>query len=156
MVTFEVVPENRYTHNLNWQTWLKNGDQYLNAASSRKAKCRFGPDIRYNVLSMSFESYAMAILDYHSRLPDNHTYSDLMTALESVIHIEDTLKGRILQYENIQSICSLEKYHRHNPTEKELADLCDAVGEIGIMARQTCSELPKNDATQSIKASKHS
>ena len=33
------------------------------------------------------------------------------------------LKARLLKYENIQSICSLEKYHRVHPTEDELAGL---------------------------------
>ena len=44
-----------YKNNLNWQTWLKNGDQYLNAATPKSKKSRFGTDIRYNLLAMSLE-----------------------------------------------------------------------------------------------------
>lgn len=128
-------------HNLNWQTWLKNGDQYLKAAMPSGSKSRFGTDIRYNLLSMSLEGYIMAILDYHHNLPENHTYFDLMTALETVIPIEETLKKRILQYENIQSICSIEKYYRCDPTEEELDDLKGAIGEISTMAHRTCTPI---------------
>ena len=88
-------------HNLNWQTWLKNGDQYLKAATPKGTKSRFGADIRYNLLSMSLEGYIMAILDFHHNLPDNHTYFDLIYGLERVMPIDETLKKRILQYENI-------------------------------------------------------
>ncbi len=125
-------------HNLNWQTWLKNGDQYLKAATPKGTKSRFGTDIRYNLLSMSLEGYIMAILDFHHNLPDNHTYFDLIYGLERVMPIDDTLKKRILQYENIQSICSIEKYYRSDPTEEALSDLKGAITEISMMAHKTC------------------
>ncbi len=119
---------------LNWQKWLKNGDQYLMAATPKGEKSRFGADIRYNLLSLSLEGYIMAILDYHNDLPLNHTYTDLINSLETVIPIDKKLKVRILKYENIQSICSIEKYHRTNPTEEELDDLKGAVTEISKIA----------------------
>lgn len=129
------------TNNLNWGKWLKEGDQYLKAATPKGKKSRFGTDIRYNLLSMSFEGYVMAILDYHQDLPDNHTFIDLMNALEKVIPVNKTLKQRILKYENIQSICSIEKYSRRNPTEKELDDLRGAITEISRMAHEICPPL---------------
>ncbi|RXP44967.1 hypothetical protein EC396_16405 [Lutibacter sp. HS1-25] len=120
---------------LNWKTWLQEGDQYLRAYGT---KSRFGTEIRYNLISMSFEAYTMAILDFHNSLPENHTYSDLMYALETVVPIDKTLRERILKYENIQSICSIEKYHTVKPTEEELADLKGAILEISALAHKTC------------------
>ena len=127
-----------YKSNLNWQTWLKNGDQYLRAATPKSTKSRFGADIRYNLLSMSVEGYVMAILDYHHSLPANHTFTDLIEALELVMPMDEALKKRILRYENIQSICSLETYHRSQPTEEELTDLRDAILEISALAHKIC------------------
>lgn len=129
--------------NLNWNTWLKNGDQYLKAATPKGEKSIFRPEIRYNILSMAFESYVMAILDFHHSLPDNHTYTDLMNALETVMPVEESLKDRILKYENIQSICSIEKYHTESPSEPELMDLKDAITEIYSMAHDTCDRAEK-------------
>ncbi len=125
--------------NLNWEKWLKEGDQYLNAATPKAEKSVFNPDIRYNLLSMSLEGYIMAILDYNNNLPFNHTYTDLMFSLETVLPVEASLRARILKYENIQSICSIEKYHRQAPTSEELDDLKDAVGTVGKIAHQACS-----------------
>ncbi len=124
---------------LNWQTWLKNGDQYLKAATPKGEKSRFGTDIQYNLLSMSFEGYAMAILDYHGTLPDNHTFIDLVTALELVSPLEQSLKGRILKHESLQSICSIDKYSRTDPTEEEIADLREAIQEVSRIAHDKCS-----------------
>ena len=129
------------TRKINWQTWLEYGDQYLKASASKRKISRFGATIRYNLISMSLESYVMAILDYHHTLPDNHTFSDLITALDVVIPLENTLKKRILHYENIQTICSVEKYHRSSPTEEELQDLTGAINELSSIAHRACTEL---------------
>ena len=120
---------------IRWPMWLKQGDQYLVAGTPKGAKPKFNGQIRYNMLSMSFESYAMAILDYHKNLPDNHTYTDLVNGLERVITLDEGLKARILKYENIQEICSIEQFHIKSPEEDQLSDLCGAVAEIGEMAK---------------------
>jgi hypothetical protein len=122
---------------LNWHTWLKQGDDYRKAVSPKSTK-RFGTDVRYNLISMALESYIMAILDFHKSLPENHTFLDLISGLESVMPVDETLKKRILQYESIQSICSIDKYSRTNPTEEEITDLTGAIDEISILAHKTC------------------
>jgi hypothetical protein len=126
------------TSKLNWQTWLAHGDQYIKAATPKNTVSRFGTDIRYNLISMSLESYIMAILDFHKTMPGNHSYIDLITALETIMPLDMELKKRILQYENIQSICSIDKYHRINPTEEEILDLNGAIFEIKIIAHKVC------------------
>ena len=127
-------------NNNNWQTWLVKGDQYFKSAVPEGRKSKFIPAIRYNMLSMSFESYVMAIMDFHKKLPDNHTYTDLVDALETVEPLSESLKQRILKYENIQSICSIEKYHTEDPTEEELQDLEGAIREVAVIAHRVCTE----------------
>lgn len=127
------------TTDLNWKTWLEHGDQYLKAGSAKSENSRLGTDIRYNLLSIALESYVMAIMDFHQSLPENHTYTDLLSALEQTIPLDKTLKERILKYENIQSICSLEKYHHRPPSGEELADLQGAIVEISKIAYKETS-----------------
>lgn len=124
---------------LNWRIWLQQGDQYLKAATPKSGISRFGTEVRYNLISMSLEAYIMAIMDFHQALPKNHTYTDLIIGLETVIPLDEKLKNRILQYENIQSICSIEKYHTVAPTEAELIDLKGAIIEISTMAHSICA-----------------
>lgn len=126
---------------LNWETWLAQGDQYLKAATPKSGVSKFGTEIRYNLISMSLEAYVMAIMGFHKKLPENHTYSDLIYGLETVVPLNKTLKNRILQYENIQSICSIEKYHTITPSEDELIDLKGAVIEISGMAHNVCTSI---------------
>jgi hypothetical protein len=126
------------TSKLNWQLWLKQGDQYFKAATPKSSTSRFDTVVRYNLISMSLEGYIMAILDFHQKMPENHTYIDLITALETVMPIDEVLKNRILQYESIQSICSIDKFHIAKPTEEEIFDLKGAISEISILAHNTC------------------
>ncbi len=126
---------------LNWNRWMQDGDQFLKGATPKGEKSILGNTVRYNLLSMSLEGYIMAILDYHQNMPQNHTYSDLIYGLEEVIPIDVTLKNRILKYENIQSICSLEKYHRSEPTDEDIVDLFGAIQEISKIAHETCLEI---------------
>lgn len=141
-MNISIQPQMMNKSNRHWEKWLKEGDQYLKAATPKGKKSRFGPDIRYNLLSMSLEGYIMAITDYHNNLPDNHTYTDLLEALERVIPVDESLKHRLLQYENIQSICSIEKYHRNSPAEDELEDLKEAIMQIRIIAHGICFPVP--------------
>lgn len=125
---------------LDWKTWLKRGDQNLRSAIPKGEKSKFGTSIRYNLLSMSFEDFSMAMLDYHNSLPDNHTYTDLLNALEKCVPVREDLKNKILKYESIQSICSIAKYTRTDPTEEEIAELTEAVTEIKELAYKVCDQ----------------
>ncbi|MBS2098754.1 hypothetical protein [Carboxylicivirga linearis] len=124
----------------NWKNWLAEGDQYLNGMPKPGKPSKFGTDIRYNMLSMGFESYVMAILDFKDNLPDNHTFSDLVYGLEREIDLDLELKERILKYESIQEICSLDKYTIKQPSEDEITDLHGAILEIKVLAHQICKE----------------
>lgn len=126
---------------INWRKWLNDGDSYLKGMPPKGTPGKFGTDIRYNLLSMGFESYVMAILDYKDNLPDNHTYTDLVDGLERVMPIDPNLKERILKYESIQEICSLDKFTITLPTEEEISDLHEAILEIKELAHTTCPQL---------------
>lgn len=138
-MTLQIQPRMEKDTSPDWMTWLNNGDQYFKAATPRGKKSRFGTDLRYNLLSMSLEGYIMAISGYHKNLPDNHTYTDLIAGLERVMPVDPSLKARILKHESIQSICSIEDYHRSHPSETVLKELKQAVEEIAKIAHRTCS-----------------
>lgn len=123
---------------LNWVTWLKEGDQYLKTATPKGDKSKFNNEILYNVYSMALESYIMAILDFHTSLPANHTYTDLVLGLETVYPLDPSLKERVLKYENIQSICSIDKFQIQTATDEELIDLDGAIREIHKIAHEVC------------------
>ena len=124
---------------LSWRIWLDHGDKYLKAAIPKGKIGILGPTIRYNLLSISMENYIMAILDFYKTLPDNHTYTDLITSLEQVVPVDEGLKSRILKHECVQSICSMSDYHRNDPSEDDLVDLTGAITEIGQMAHRICA-----------------
>jgi hypothetical protein len=121
-----------------WQVWLKEGDQYLNAATPKGPESKFGKDVLYNLLAMAFEKYAMAIADYFDVLPYNHTFTDLINTIDPLVKLPPELKSRILSYEDIQSICAIDDYQRNIPARAELADFRQNLVMIQDIARTTC------------------
>jgi hypothetical protein len=127
----------------NYKSWSSKGEQYLDGVRGKNGNpCKFSPSIQYNLIALAFESYAMAILDLHNKLPENHTFSDLLNALETVIPIDISLRNNILRHEEVQLICPLFDYHRREPTLNEVNDFKKAINQIAGIARELIS---KND-----------
>jgi hypothetical protein len=129
------------TKDQDWQTWLKHADEFFRGCTPKNGKVSIlGPVIRYNLMSMALESYVMGMLNFHNTMPDNHTFTDLINGLEKVIPLDPDLKRRILKYESIQSICSVDKYQHREPSEEELAELYVAIAEVKTMAYTVCGK----------------
>lgn len=117
-------------------TWLEKGDKYLASVKDNGKPGKFSPVIQYNLIAMAFESYAMAILDYHKQLPDNHTFTDLLDALDKVIHIDLALRNAIIRHENTQMLCPVIEYSRHEPTTEEVMEFRKTIVTIASIARK--------------------
>lgn len=119
---------------LNWQQWLKEGQQYEKAGIGKnKTASKLDPIIVYNLFSMSLESFCMAILDYHGTLADNHTFSDLLDSLERVCPVKPDLKCRILELEKCQQICSFDDFvvaQVDSIVNREFQDVIKLVSEL--------------------------
>lgn len=124
---------------MRWQKWLDEASQYMRAASNERGELtRFSSPILYNLLGMSLESAVMAILDFHTLLPENHTFYDLVTALEQLHPLEPALRETILRFEQNQQLCSLIEYQRSELSREELEEFAAAVKPIVTLAYQVC------------------
>ncbi|NLD92817.1 MAG: hypothetical protein GX639_09130 [Fibrobacter sp.] len=121
-------------------TWLEKGDKYLASVKDTGKSEKFSPVIQYNLIAMAFESYAMAILDYHKQLPDNHTITDLLDALDKVIHIDTSLRNAIIRHENTQMLCPVFEYSRSEPTIEEIMDFRGKIVTIAAIAKKIISQ----------------
>jgi len=122
-----------------WEVWLSNGESYEKAVCGRAGKASiFTPAIQYNLIALALEGYVMAIVSYHGSLPENHTFTDLIDAWERVAPLDQSIKSTILKYEDMQSICSLDNYQRHEPTQSDVMELRAAVAKIGMIVKKTC------------------
>lgn len=135
MITNETVPS--------WSTWLSHAIRYEQSVKGKKTQpSKFNPAIQYNLIALALENYVMAMVSYHHQLPENHTFSDLIRAWEAVAPLAPDLKATILKYEDMQSICSMDNYARHEPTQEDLAQLSAAVFQLGAIVKATCQTKP--------------
>lgn len=119
-----------------WSIWLREGKQYLKAGSGKNNK--FNNEILYNLLAMSLEKLVMAILGFKMSLPFNHTFTDLMEALEKIVPIEKEFKDTILSLEKKQELCSFDEYIRTDISNEDIVSLRAAVIKIMEMAEGIC------------------
>jgi hypothetical protein len=126
-----------------WPEWIDTGDKYLRSATGGGGKPpRFAGSLRYNLVAMAFESYAMAILDFKRLLPENHSITDLVLALQKCVFLDPDLIRGLLDYEKYQRICSFEDYERIEIGVDELDGFCEIVGKIAALAHMVTA----NDA----------
>ncbi len=125
---------------LDWRKWLREGDQYKKAGTPKPGgKRRLSPTIVYNVYSMALESYVMAMLDSQGVLPDNHTFTDLVCALEQEFNLDVDLKKRILDLEQYQQICSFADFQIAQVNDAVVEEFSEVVDQVAFMAHQVCA-----------------
>ncbi|MGE5670806.1 MAG: hypothetical protein ACM31E_05130 [Fibrobacterota bacterium] len=117
-------------------TWFEKGEKYLASVKDTGKPGKFSPVIQYNLIAMAFESFAMAILDYHKQLPENHTFTDLLDALDKVIQIDTTLRNAIINHENTQMLCPVIEYKRQEPTLEEVMEFRGTIVTIAEIAKK--------------------
>jgi hypothetical protein len=104
----------------------KEGDAYLTVVQKGVQRSAvFNPEIRFNLLGMALEKHMMAILMNEGKLPENHTFRDLLNALKEVMPIADRTRYLLLRMDAHNSMCSLEAVTRTVPDEAEMAELID-------------------------------
>jgi nitrogenase-associated protein len=119
-----------------WSIWLKEGQQFMKAGSGRKG--RFNTIIRYNLLAMAFEKFVMAILGYHMALPLNHTFTDLIEALEGIRPLDPETREILLGLEKRQEICSFENVVTGDVSEEDIQIMAETIGRFESMAENLC------------------
>lgn len=119
-----------------WRFWLREGNQYMKAGSGGKG--RFNNTLRYNLLAMAFEKFVMAMLSYHMSLPLNHTFTDLIEALEKFHPLDLETKAVLLELEKKQEICSFEDVVTADVTDGDIRLMTETIGRFEVMAMDIC------------------
>ena len=124
----------------NWHTWLGEAMQFERAGRGKDgAPSKLAPVIVYNLYAMALEKYAMAILDYHNKMPDNHTFSDLIDGLEKVVGLDEQLRKRVLDLERQQQICAFDDNFQTAGVDLNVTmEFDDVIREFGRFAREQC------------------
>jgi hypothetical protein len=120
--------------------YLTEGIQYRKAAGGNEGKpSKWDTSTRYNLYAMSVEKYMMAIVVQNNDLADNHTFTDLIAAVERHVALPEDLKSELLELEQVQSICSVFEYHREEPSAEVVERLRCATERIGGIAEEICA-----------------
>ncbi len=134
-----------------WQTLIKEAKQFKTAAEGKDdGPSKFNTSIRYNLLAMSLEKSVMAILDFNRDLPDNHTFSDLLSAVLKYVTLSEKLVLEIKYLERMQSICSIYDYERKIPKEDSVKRLSKVVKTLFNIAGSHCNPVPLTELQSDV------
>ncbi len=113
-------------------TYWKDGEAYHRTAIGAKKRPQvFIPEIVYNLLAMAIEKYFMAFLEAHKTMPDNHTFTDLINAVNKIKPLSPELESSLKSLENVQDICPIfEGYQHHEPNEEQLGKMYEATDRV--------------------------
>lgn len=131
-----------------WKQFLNDGSRYLKTATNgfRSRPAVFTPEIVYNLVGMAIEKHIMGFLLHDNRLPDNHTLTDLIHALEDLCNVETDLYDRVIRMDRFQEICSMDAYRREPPDAGDVPEFLEVGGRIQTLVEQRLSpEAPPTD-----------
>lgn len=101
---------------------LQDGNAYFRRAEEFDSG-GYGHSLVFNVAAMALERYLVALCHLHGAEPDNHNFTCLMDAVETVVEVPPELNRKIRYLdESIFGICSLDEYY-HGTPEKEDTDM---------------------------------
>jgi HEPN domain-containing protein len=124
---------------LDHTTWLREGRQFLRVAQrAYQTRSKLTPEILYNVLGLAVEKCLMATLDVHGRLPDNHTFTDLVEATRQVMELDPDLSRELIELEGFQEICCLETYQRKPVGWDTIGAFLPLAEQVEILAAAQC------------------
>ncbi len=91
------------------ETFLAEGDGFMRVVvNAHKRPKIFTTELTFNMLTMAIEKHAMAILMSRGKLPENHTFMDLLDGLKWVVPVSEANHALLLTLHAQESMCSLE------------------------------------------------
>lgn len=91
----------------------------------------------FNVASMALERYLVALCDLYGISPENHNYTCLMDAAETILEFPLALNRAIRSLDEIFGICSLDTYHHGTPEASDASRVLSLCNEVQEMFDQT-------------------
>lgn len=131
-----------------WDEFLKDGGAFLNTAQKAYIQSRraFTPEILFNIITMSIEKFVMAAVMRYGSMPENHTMTDLVRALETVFPEDLThLKDGLLKLDSYQEICDLDSFAISPPTLDEIPDMLKLAFSLHELVLTKIKDLNNNE-----------
>jgi len=95
----------------------------------------FTPVVVYNLTLMAIEKFLMAVLLRHHTMPYNHTMTDIIDMVETVIGPQPELAADLRWLDSFQEVCDVDRYRRREPTPDEIRKVLAIGAKVAAFAR---------------------
>ena len=90
-----------------WKIFYDEGIAYYDRASIGNAK-GYTPELLHGIVSMAAEKLLMALIMRQNRLPEGHTFTELLDALPGSFDSDGTLRSDLALLDDMIPLCSLD------------------------------------------------
>lgn len=127
------------------ETFLAEGDGYMRVVANAHKRPRiFTTELTFNLLTMAIEKHAMAILMSCGKLPENHTFMDLLDGLKWVVPVSESNHELLLTLHAEESMCSLDVPPKPRiPQPEQLREYIELGLRMQTAAREMLSGSPE-------------
>lgn len=123
------------------EEFFREGEGYFRTVEgSARRPSVFTAELVHDLLCMSLEKYAMAILAGLGELPLNHTFADLVWSLKQCVPMAPELETGLLSLDEQSDLCSLEIRKPRIPSREELLPLIEMGRRLQRAAREVVLE----------------
>lgn len=118
-----------------WQDYARDGEQFLATvvAAHDKGRKAFSPEALYNLTAMAIEKFIMAFLMRRGDLAENHTMTDLATALLRHTGPIPGLAEKLGYLDSFQDICDLHQARYVPPSMAQVSTIIAIGQEIQLL-----------------------
>ena len=90
-----------------WKSFYDEGIAYYERAVLGEAR-GYTPELLHGIVSMSAEKLLMALIVRRNRLPEGHTFTELLNALPGSLDPDGTLRSDLALLDDMIPLCSLD------------------------------------------------
>jgi hypothetical protein len=91
-----------------WELFYKEGLEYGERVKSGARSGKLSPAVLHGVAAMANEKMLMALLLYHGRHPEGHTFYDLIRAVSKISAISPALKESLVKIDDLLPLCTFD------------------------------------------------
>jgi HEPN domain-containing protein len=109
-----------------WELFYKEGLAYGERVKSGARSGKLSPSVLHGVAAMANEKMLMALLLYHRKHPEGHTFDDLIRAVSKISDISPSLKESLIRIDDLLPLCTFDPAPQKDITPEDVKEFVTA------------------------------
>jgi hypothetical protein len=123
-----------------WKPFYDDGAAYCNRAVAGARTGGYTPEVIHGLVSMGAEKLLMALLVSRGKLPEGHTFTELVSAVSGICEIDSALRKTLIGIDEMIPLCSLDPARSWKVPPSLIPDLTRAAIQVRAVVDKALAE----------------